>query len=64
MEMPFAAAHGSGYGTKRTRLSGLTMSVVEGRTEMPFQRGHFRFLNPTRILAAQVWLTELDFAVG
>jgi hypothetical protein len=31
------------HGTKRTWRGGLTMSVVEGRTDMPFQRGHFRF---------------------
>jgi hypothetical protein len=30
-------------GTKRTSLGGLTMSAVEGRTDMPHKRGHFRF---------------------
>jgi hypothetical protein len=37
-----AAAHGA-RGTKRTWGGSLTMSVVEGRTDMPFQRGDFRF---------------------
>jgi hypothetical protein len=30
------------FGTKQTLATGLTMSVVDGRPDMPFQRGHFR----------------------
>src|ERR1700722_9757289 len=39
----FAAVHESVVGTKRTWRGRQTMSVVEGRTDMPFQRGRFRF---------------------
>jgi hypothetical protein len=30
-------------GTKRKCRGGLPMSAPEGRTDMPFKRGHFRF---------------------
>jgi hypothetical protein len=30
-------------GTKRTSGSNLTMSAAEGRTDLPFKWGHFRF---------------------
>jgi hypothetical protein len=33
----------SAYGTKRTWRGGLTMSAVEGRTDMPRKRADFRF---------------------
>jgi hypothetical protein len=33
----------SAQGTKRTCLSGLTMSALEGRTDMQRKRGQFRF---------------------
>jgi hypothetical protein len=33
----------SEFGTKRTCRGGLTMSAVEGRTDIPRKRSHFRF---------------------
>jgi hypothetical protein len=33
----------SGFGTLRTCKGSLTMSAPEGRTDLPFMQGHFRF---------------------
>jgi hypothetical protein len=41
-ESTFAAVHESEAGTTRTCLSGLTMSAVGGRTDMPFKLADFR----------------------
>ena len=41
-EMLFAAVHESESGTFRTCRGGLTMSALEGRTDMRLVPGHFR----------------------
>ena len=43
IEMPFAAAHESVVGTKRTWLIGQTMSVVGGRTDVVLSPAHVAF---------------------
>jgi hypothetical protein len=42
--LPSAAMHESVAGTFRTCRAGLTMSAVEGRTDVPREPCHFRFL--------------------
>jgi DNA-binding response OmpR family regulator len=44
----FVALHESLDGTFRTCWGNLTMSALEGRTDSPFKRGHFRFLTVQR----------------
>jgi NAD(P)-dependent dehydrogenase (short-subunit alcohol dehydrogenase family) len=39
----FAAVHESPYGTKQTCRGRLTISVPEGKTDVPREPGHFRF---------------------
>ena len=42
MTMLFAAVRESVVGTKQTCQGDLTMSALEGRTDVPCKRGHFR----------------------
>jgi hypothetical protein len=42
MMVLFVAAHESAVGTKRTFRRGLTMSALEGTTDLPCKQGHFR----------------------
>ena len=49
----FAAVHESVCGTKRTWRGGLTMSAVEGRTDMPRKRADFHFWHIALFIAMQ-----------